>query len=108
MNRPSGHTTLEFEGVAKAHGAKHVITDFSGIISRGEKIVLVGRNGTGKTTMLKALLSDAPGLVSPDDLDAGKLRWGHEVAIGYFPQDHSRRLTRSTWRCRSLRAPCCW
>ncbi len=40
--------------------------------------------------MLRALLSDAPGLPpSPEDRDAGTLRWGHEVAVGYFPQDHN-------------------
>jgi ATPase subunit of ABC transporter with duplicated ATPase domains len=89
MNRPSGRTALEFEGVSKAFGDGTVFSNFSGIISRGEKIVLVGRNGAGKTTMLKALLSDAPGFNAPEDLDAGKLKWGHEVSIGYFPQDHS-------------------
>src|SRR6186713_2803245 len=81
--RPSGRTALEFEGISKAHGALKVVDDFSGIITRGEKIVLVGRNGTGKTTMLKALLSDAPGNVgSKSDIDAGKTKWGHEVSIG--------------------------
>ena len=89
MNRPSGRTALEFEGVSKAFGGQPVFASFSGIISRGEKIVLVGRNGAGKTTMLKALLSDAPGFNVPEDLDRGKLKWGHEVAIGYFPQDHT-------------------
>jgi ATPase subunit of ABC transporter with duplicated ATPase domains len=89
MNRPSGRTALEFEGVAKAFGEHKVIDNFSGIISRGEKIVLVGRNGAGKTTMLKALLSDAPGFNAPQDIDQGKVKWGHEVAIGYFPQDHT-------------------
>jgi ATPase subunit of ABC transporter with duplicated ATPase domains len=89
MNRPSGRTALEFEGVSKAFGADRVFANFGGIISRGEKIVLVGRNGAGKTTMLKALLSDAPGFNAPDDLDKGKVKWGHEVSIGYFPQDHS-------------------
>jgi ATPase subunit of ABC transporter with duplicated ATPase domains len=39
--------------------------------------------------MLKALLSDAPGFTAPGDLDAGTLKWGHEVSIGYFPQDHT-------------------
>src|SRR5688572_16875872 len=89
MNRPSGRTALEFEGVSKAFAADKVFSNFSGIISRGEKIVLVGRNGAGKTTMLKALLSDAPGFNTPDDLDKGTVKWGHEVSIGYFPQDHS-------------------
>jgi ATPase subunit of ABC transporter with duplicated ATPase domains len=50
--------------------------------------VLVGRNGVGKTTLLKALLADAPGMMrSPGDVDEGRLKWGHEVSIGYFPQD---------------------
>jgi ATPase subunit of ABC transporter with duplicated ATPase domains len=89
MNRPSGRTALEFEGVSKAFGGHSVVSSFGGIISRGEKIVLVGRNGAGKTTMLKALLSDAPGFSGPEDLDKGKVKWGHEVAIGYFPQDHT-------------------
>jgi ATPase subunit of ABC transporter with duplicated ATPase domains len=50
----------------------------------------VGRNGAGKTTLLKALLADAPEMpASPADRDGGTLRWGHEVSVGYFPQDHT-------------------
>jgi ATPase subunit of ABC transporter with duplicated ATPase domains len=90
MNRPSGRVVLEAKGVSKTFGDLDVVTDFSAIVNRGEKIVLVGRNGLGKTTLLKALLSDAPGLPpSPADIDAGTLRWGHEVSIGYFAQDHT-------------------
>src|ERR671912_2932103 len=82
MNRPSGRTALEFEGVSKAFGTHQVFSKFSGIINRGEKIVLVGRNGAGKTTMLKALMSDAPNFPpSKADLDAGKIKWGHEISI---------------------------
>ena len=67
-----------------------VVDNFSAIVNRGEKIVLVGRNGVGKTTMLKALLADAPSVdASPARLDSGSVRWGHEVSIGYFPQDHT-------------------
>src|SRR6185503_668750 len=90
MARPSGKTVLEFKGVSKAYGAHKIVSNFSGIVNRGEKIVLVGRNGVGKTTLLKALLSDAPGFTaSPGDIDAGTTRWGHEVSIGYFSQDHT-------------------
>jgi len=90
MNRPSGRVALEANGVSKAFADLKVVNDFSAIVNRGEKIVLVGRNGVGKTTMLKALLSDTPNLdPSPRDIDAGTLRWGHEVSIGYFAQDHT-------------------
>jgi ATPase subunit of ABC transporter with duplicated ATPase domains len=90
MNRPSGRTVLEAAGVTKAYGDLQVVPDFSAVINRGEKIVLVGRNAQGKTTLLKALLADAPGLpASPGDIDAGRIRWGHEVSIGYFAQDYT-------------------
>jgi ATPase subunit of ABC transporter with duplicated ATPase domains len=81
MNRPSGRMALEFKDVSKAFEGVPVISDFSAIVNRGEKVVLVGRNGYGKTTLLKGLLSEA--------IDAGSVRWGHEVSIGYFPQDHT-------------------
>jgi len=88
MKRPSGKVALEFSGIAKAHGATPVFSGFGAVLNRGEKIVLVGRNGVGKTTLLKALMADAPDLPpSPGDRDAGNMRWGHEVSIGYFPQD---------------------
>ncbi len=79
------------QDVAKAYGDLKVIKGFDAVINRGEKIVLVGRNGVGKTTLLKALLADSPNL----QRHAGRsstpatLRWGHEVSIGYFPQDHT-------------------
>jgi len=90
MKRPSGKVVLECEGLAKAFGGTKVISDFGAIVNRGDRVVLVGRNGAGKTTLLKALMADAPDMpVSPGDIDAGKLRWGHEVSIGYFPQDQA-------------------
>ena len=88
--RPSGRMAMECEGVSKAHEGRAIITDFAAIVNRGERIVLVGRNGLGKTTTLKALLADAPGQpAAPGDIDAGAVRWGHEVSIGNFAQDHT-------------------
>jgi ATPase subunit of ABC transporter with duplicated ATPase domains len=90
MNRPSGRLVSEFDGLSKAHGPLKVLSNFSAVINREEKIVLVGRNGAGKTTLLRALLADSPNLpAAPADRDSGTLRWGHEVNIGYFPQDHT-------------------
>src|SRR5687768_4821767 len=90
MKRPSGKVVLECEGLTKSHGETPVISGFGAIVNRGDRIVLVGRNGAGKTTLLKALLADAPDMpAAPGDLDKGRLRWGHEVSIGYFPQDHA-------------------
>src|SRR2546421_1180583 len=72
MNRPSGRLAAEIKGVSKAFGDLQVVRSFSAIVNRNEKIVLVGRNGLGKTTLLKALLADAPGAApSRADIDAG-------------------------------------
>ena len=86
--RPSGKHLLEFEGISKAYGDQEVISGFSGAVMRGEKICLMGRNGVGKTTMLKCLLTGAPDVAEKDfSIDAGVVKWGHEAQIGYFPQD---------------------
>ena len=64
MQRPSGKHVLEFEHVNKSYTqpdgtTEHVIRNFSASVLRGDKVVLVGRNGQGKTTMLKALLANS-------------------------------------------------
>ena len=59
--------------------------------------MIVGRNGVGKTTLLKALLADAPGVdADPSAIDAGQVRWGHEVSVGYFSQDHTGAIAHGT------------
>ena len=102
MGRPSGRVPLEFSDVAKGYDGVPVVSGFDAVVNRGDKVVLVGRNGLGKTTLIEALLADAPGLPrSPKDIDAGKVRWGHEVSIGYFPQDStgviSKGMTAVEW-----------
>jgi len=107
MERPSGKTVLEFEKVNKTYTqpdgkTEHVINNFSAAVQRGEKIVLIGRNGQGKTTLLKALLANGPGVEELGfsdkavSIDSGKVKWGHEASIGYFPQDHTGSIAHGT------------
>src|SRR6185437_14925590 len=97
QNRPSGKTALEFQGVSKSYGDQQVISNFEANVMRGEKIALMGRNGLGKTTLLKSLLSAAPDHAEKDfTLDAGSIKWGHEAQIGYFPQDHTGVIEQGT------------
>jgi len=65
--RPSGRHPLEIKGLSKSYGDLHVIQNFSASVARGEKIGLLGRNGAGKTTMLKSLLRNATGYVDAPD-----------------------------------------
>src|SRR5246127_262186 len=55
--RPSGKHTLEFESIRKSYGDQVVIEGFSAAVMRGEKVCLMGRNGQGKSTLLKSLLA---------------------------------------------------
>ncbi len=97
IERPSGKLALECKGVSKAYGELDVIRNFDAVVNRGEKIVMVGRNGVGKTTLLRALLADAPGVDrDPAALDAGQVRWGHEASVGYFSQDHTGAIAHGT------------
>jgi len=81
MKRPSGRHPLEIKGLSKAYDGTQVVSNFTASISRGEKIALMGRNGAGKTTMLRSI-------VEAGFADAGTAEWGHEVSVGYFAQDH--------------------
>lgn len=97
MKRPSGRHALECKSVTKGYGDTPVITDFAASVQRGEKIALMGRNGVGKTTMLKALLANAPGVDDKDvGIDSGVVTWGHEAQIGYFAQDHRESIRGGT------------
>ena len=66
--------------VPKTKITRAVLRNFTASIARGEKIALLGRNGSGKTTMLKSLLSNATGFVDAPDrdfpIDSGVVTWG--------------------------------
>jgi ATPase subunit of ABC transporter with duplicated ATPase domains len=94
--KPSGKHPLEIKGLSKSYGDLKVIRNFTASISRGEKIGLLGRNGSGKTTLLRSLLRNATGHVDAPErefpVDGGVVTWGHEVAVGYFSQDHKESI----------------
>jgi ATPase subunit of ABC transporter with duplicated ATPase domains len=89
--RPSGRLPLEVKRLTKSYDGLKVINHFSASITRGEKIALTGRNGAGKSTMLKSLLHNAGDFIGSAErefpVDSGNVVWGHEVSVGYFPQD---------------------
>ncbi len=85
QERPSGKEVLEVEGVSKAYGAKKVLHDVSLTVRRGEKLAVIGPNGLGKSTLLKIIMDRVAA-------DAGKVKLGHEVRLGYFAQDHHELL----------------
>jgi ATPase subunit of ABC transporter with duplicated ATPase domains len=92
MKRASGRHPLEIKSVVKSYGDLKVIKPFTASITRGEKIALTGRNGTGKTTLLRSLIRNAGEFIDDAEkdfpIDSGVVKWGHEVTAGYFAQDH--------------------
>ncbi len=79
--RPSGRDVLVAEGVTKHYGDKRVLADVALTLRRGERLGVIGANGAGKSTLLRILAGTLAA-------DRGEVTWGHEVHLGYFPQDH--------------------
>ena len=77
----SGNDVLTVEGLSKAFPGQTLFTNINFEIKRGERVALIGNNGTGKTTILKIL----NGIV---DADAGRFALGSKVQIGYYDQEH--------------------
>ena len=77
----SGNDVLTVEELSKSFPQQKLFSDISFQIKRGERVALIGNNGTGKTTMLKIL----NGLL---EADAGSFSLGAKVQIGYYDQEH--------------------
>ena len=77
----SGNDVLSVEGLSKSFPGQTLFTNISFKIKRGERVALIGNNGTGKTTMLKIL----NGIL---EADAGEFTLGSKVQIGYYDQEH--------------------
>ncbi len=80
----SGKIVLTVEHAGKKYGEKRIFQDADFIITKGEKIGLVGRNGEGKSTMMKMIAKKV-------DFE-GTIQIGHSVLMGYFEQDQEEKL----------------
>ena len=80
----SGNYPVICENLKKAYGAHVVFHDVDLTIRRGEKVAFVGKNGEGKSTLVKCIMDEIP--------YEGKLTIGHNVQIGYFAQNQAQLL----------------
>ena len=83
----SGDFPIICEDVRKAYGEHTVFSNVTLSIKRGEKVAFVGRNGEGKSTLVKCIMNEIP-------FD-GNLKVGHNVQIGYFAQNEAQMLDES-------------
>ena len=75
----TGKLVIEAKQIAKAHGGRPLIENFSTMIMRGDKVGLIGPNGVGKSTLLRILLKEDPP-------DRGQVRHGTRLKVAYFDQ----------------------
>ena len=83
----SGDYPVICENVRKDYGSHTVFSDVTFTIKRGEKVAFVGKNGEGKSTLVKCIMGEIP--------FTGKLKIGHNVQIGYFAQNQAQLLDES-------------
>jgi ATP-binding cassette subfamily F protein uup len=75
-----GSKIVEFHKVFKSYDAKKILSSFSYNVQRKERLGIVGKNGTGKTTFLKMMMGETP-------IDSGKIVIGETVVFGHFSQE---------------------
>lgn len=80
----SGDVAVKARGSSKAYGKKQIFSDVDFDIFRGERVAFVGRNGMGKSTMIKMIVGDESG--------EGELNTGHNVEVGYYAQIQEKTL----------------
>jgi ATPase subunit of ABC transporter with duplicated ATPase domains len=78
---PSGRTSLTVAGLTKSYGGPAVFEDVDFDVGRGERLLVLGLNGAGKTSLLRILA----GVSTADD---GSVDFGHQVTVGYYAQEH--------------------
>lgn len=80
----SGNYPVSAENAGKCYGEKRIFSNANFMIERGEKIAFVGKNGEGKSTLVKAIMGEIE--------HEGKVTLGHNVKIGYFAQNQASLL----------------
>ena len=80
----SGKVALTVKKLSKSYPEKEVLNNIDFSISRGDKISLVGKNGTGKSTLIKSIVKDVS--------FQGEVIQGHNINVGYFAQDETTKL----------------
>ncbi len=80
----SGKIVVEGKKLGKSYGEKQVLNDLDITVTRGDKIALVGKNGVGKTTLIKLIVGESN--------HTGDLEIGHNVAMGYYAQNQAELL----------------
>jgi ATPase subunit of ABC transporter with duplicated ATPase domains len=88
QKRPSGKNVLKIENISKSFGEKQVLRNVGFNIHRGEKVIIIGPNGVGKSTLLKILLNE-------HKADSGNFEWIPETKLSYFSQDHHEQLNQN-------------
>ena len=76
-----GRTVIEAASLGKGYGGPPVFEDVSFDLGRGERLLVLGLNGAGKTSLLRILAGET-------DADLGDFSLGHHVALGYYAQEH--------------------
>jgi ATPase subunit of ABC transporter with duplicated ATPase domains len=85
----SGKQTLMVEGIHKTFDGVPIIKPFNALVCKGERICVIGKNGVGKSTLVKMIA----GHLEPD---GGSIKWGHQATMGYLPQDHHGTIRKGT------------
>ena len=81
ISKESGKDVITVHDLSKSFDEKHLFSNINFEIKRGERVAIIGDNGTGKTTLLKII----NGLLSPD---TGEVIYGSNVSIAYYDQEH--------------------
>src|SRR5690606_25283828 len=86
---PCGATVIRANGLCKAYGGPPVFEDIGFDLGKGERLLVLGLNGAGKTSLLRILAGET-------EADLGHFEFGYQVSAGYYAQEHDNLDPRAT------------